>query len=105
VTEGLTLLVERLVRDLDPAARVEWTVEPRTITAALVIDGARLCAAGVPDDKPVVAAAMQIVDLFQDAVIERLGGRAVPACPVAGHPHPAALRPDGDGAAWRCPAP
>jgi hypothetical protein len=96
----LGVLVERLVRDLDPDARVEWTTEPRTVMAILVLGDTRV-GAGVPDDRPVAAAALQIVDALQDAVIEHYGGRALPPCP--GHPHPAVLRPDGDSVVWRCP--
>jgi hypothetical protein len=103
VAESLAVVVESLVRDLDPEAAVEWTVEPGTVTAALLLDGTMAVAAGVPDHLPVVTAATQIVEILQDAVIEHEGGRAIPPCPVPGHPHPAALRAEPDGPVWRCP--
>ena len=53
------------------------------------------------DDLPADDAALQIANVFQDAVVESAGGRAIPECP--GHVHPASLRRTEAGLAWRCP--
>ena len=102
--DRLAELVERLTRDLDDRAVVRWGHDGQPFTAALVIDGEWLCAAGMSGDAAVEDAASHIVNVFQDTVIENHGGRPIPACPVPGHPHPAALRRTPGGLGWRCPA-
>ena len=99
----LEALVARFTADLDPRAVVEWTRDGGLAEARLLVGGTFVAGGGVPADAPPEQGAAWLVGLFQDALIEAACGAPLPPCPVAGHPHPAVVRPAAGGLGWRCP--
>jgi hypothetical protein len=94
-------LVARLVADVAEGTGLDVVLAWLGMEPYLVVDGERRASAWMATRDRREAAAY-VMDVFQDVIVETLGGAALPAC--AGHPHPASLRVTAEGVGWHCPA-